>query len=58
MQSEAVRIILVPVYQVDQVLSDIVGEFSRSVVLKVDFPLGSLSNTALVSSSVNGRMVG
>jgi hypothetical protein len=62
-QSEAVRIVLIPVDEVDEVLADIVGKLYRaSAMLVRKGPsererLCSLSNTAFVSSSVRGLML-
>jgi hypothetical protein len=56
-QTEAVRIILVSVNEVDEVLADVVGKLCG---VSCDMPTvrnSSLSKTALVSSSVKGRIV-
>lgn len=57
MQTEAVRIVLVAVNEVDEVLANVVGELCGVSYSRGIMSAGSLSKTALVSSSVKGRMM-
>lgn len=56
-QTEAVRIVLVSVNEVDEVLANVVGELCGVSSECATTSTSSLSNTAFVSSSVKGRMM-
>jgi hypothetical protein len=60
-QSETVRIVLVPINQMNQVLSNVICEFCQSVQSLChgrEVMVDILSNTDFVSSSVRGLISG